>query len=403
MFGSSFYHQLFISLTFFWCFQNTSNLTVEDKAEPSQENRSNEVPAQATEQKELADEGEGQEGEEETEKIEPEVETRSILTDDLKFDSTHETTQSNLSASSESNQENSTQEHTFDSNAMPEAGVGGPEILSVSSTSKLSSSIGMPEEEFVDMQKSDPAGTLRILLSKKKIQNQTSSEHTPSNSTPSNAEISSIVRQDSLLLKLATDYSKKDVLKSIEEDPFSAFGHLNFLKKLQNPLTTETVTGKILQMSSVIDRFAQVVQRRFETDKRLAAQQQAYALFYEKAQNAQAEADGLIKDALEGNPGLKTCDENIAFYEGRIEALQAQIDDYKRKIFDEQTKRAKIQEEIHASTQELIDAKGREGIEAFGAAEVVAEEIKALESSSIVVDKELASLKKLYQDCVKDL
>jgi hypothetical protein len=253
------------------------------------------------------------------------------------------------------------------------------------------------------MQKSDPAGTLRILLSKKKIQNQTSSEHTPSNSTPSNAEISSIVRQDSLLLKLATDYSKKDVLKSIEEDPFSAFGHLNFLKKLQNPLTTETITGKILQMSSVIDRFAQVVQRRFETDKRLAAQQQAYALFYEKAQNAQAEADGLIKDALEGNPGLKTCDENIAFYEGRIEALQAQIDDYKRKIFDEQTKRAKIQEEIHASTQELIDAKGREGIEAFGAAEVVAEEIKALESSSIVVDKELASLKKLYQDCVKDL
>jgi hypothetical protein len=133
MFGSSFYHQLFISLTFFWCFQNTSNLTVEDKAEPSQENRSNEVPTQATEQKELADEGEGQEGEEETEKIEPEVETRSILTDDLKFDSTHETTQSNLSASSESNQENSTQEHTFDSNAMPEAGVGGPEILSVSS------------------------------------------------------------------------------------------------------------------------------------------------------------------------------------------------------------------------------------------------------------------------------
>jgi predicted RNase H-like nuclease (RuvC/YqgF family) len=73
-------------------------------------------------------------------------------------------------------------------------------------------------------------------------------------------------------------------------------------------------------------------------------------MFYEKARNAQAEADNLMKNAIEGNPGLKTCDENIALYESRIEALQAQIDDYKRKIFDEQTKRARIQEEINAST-----------------------------------------------------
>jgi uncharacterized protein (UPF0218 family) len=86
-----------------------------------------------------------------------------------------------------------------------------------------------------------------------------------------------------------------------------------------------------------------------------------------------------------------------------FEALQAQIDDYKRKIFDKQTKRAKIQEEINASTQELIDAKGREGIEAFSATEVVADEIKALESSNIVVEKEMTSLRKIYLDCVKDL
>jgi hypothetical protein len=51
----------------------------------------------------------------------------------------------------------------------------------------------------------------------------------------------------------------------------------------------------------------------------------------------------------------------------------------------------------------MIDAKGREGIEAFSAAEVVAEEIKTLESSNLVVERELATLKKIYAECIKDL
>jgi hypothetical protein len=51
----------------------------------------------------------------------------------------------------------------------------------------------------------------------------------------------------------------------------------------------------------------------------------------------------------------------------------------------------------------MIDAKGREGIEAFSTAEVVAEEIKALESSNLVVERELTTLKKIYPECTKDL
>jgi hypothetical protein len=58
---------------------------------------------------------------------------------------------------------------------------------------------------------------------------------------------------------------------------------------------------------------------------------------------------------------------------------------------------------MKVSTQEMIDAKGREGIEAFSAAELVAEEIKTLESSNLVVERELTTLKKIYAECTKDL
>jgi hypothetical protein len=36
-------------------------------------------------------------------------------------------------------------------------------------------------------------------------------------------------------------------------------------------------------------------------------------------------------------------------------------------------------------------------------AEVVGEEIKSLESSNFVVEKEMATLKKIYADCTKNL
>jgi chromosome segregation ATPase len=259
------------------------------------------------------------------------------------------------------------------------------------------------EEEFANMHKSDPVGTLRLLLSKRQSQAATSSERTTSDSAPSNADINSQVRQDSLLLRLTTDFTQRDVLTQLEENPACAYSHLAFLKKLHNPLTDETTLGKVIQLGSIIDQFAKAVQKRNDNDTRLATQQQAHAMFYERAQKAQAEVDRLSSQANESNPGVENCNKNIAFYKQQIELLENQIVGYRRKIIEEEVEKARIEKEAKASTQELIDAQGREGIQAFSAAEVVAEEIKSLESSNLVVEKELATLKRIYADCTKNL
>jgi chromosome segregation ATPase len=145
------------------------------------------------------------------------------------------------------------------------------------------------------------------------------------------------------------------------------------------------------------------VQRRLDNDTRLTTQQQAQAMFFEKAQKAQAEVDKLSSQLKEGNPGIKDCDKNIAHYKQQIKLLEEQIVGYRRQIIDEETKRARLEQEVKTSTQELIDEKGREGLQAFSSAEVVAEEIKSLESSNLVVERELATLKKIYTECTKDL
>jgi chromosome segregation ATPase len=168
-------------------------------------------------------------------------------------------------------------------------------------------------------------------------------------------------------------------------------------------LTNEITLGKVIQLGSIVDQYAKAVQKRIDNGTRLATQQQAQTMFYEKAQKAQAEVDKLCSRANEGNPGLENCDKNIAFYKQQIGFLENQIEGYKRKISKEEALKVQIQEEMKASTQEMIDAKGREGIEAFSAAEVVSEEIKTLESSNLVVERELATLKKIYAECTKDL
>jgi hypothetical protein len=168
------------------------------------------------------------------------------------------------------------------------------------------------------MQKSDPAGTLRLLLSKRQSQASTSSERTASDSVPSNAEISSMVRQDSLLLKLTIDFTHRDVLKQLEENPACAYSHMAFLKKLHNPLTYEVTLGKVFQLCSIVDQYAKAVQKKIDNGTRLATQQQAHTMFYEKAQKAQAEVDKLSSQANEGNPGLENRDKNIAFYKQQI-------------------------------------------------------------------------------------
>jgi hypothetical protein len=307
------------------------------------------------------------------------------------------------SISTTSGQASSTQESLHDSDAMPEAEAGGPDLVSVSSTSRLSASLGVQEEEFTNMQKSDPAGTLKLLLSKRQSQQTTSSEHATSDSAPSNSDIDLRVRQDSLLLKLTTTFVHGDVLKQIEEQPACAYSHLAFLKKFHNPLTNEDTLGKVIQLSSIVDQYAKAVQKRSDNDTRLSTQQQAKAMFFERAQKAQAEVDKLSLQLVEGSPELKECDNNIAHYKEQIKLLEEQIVGYRRQIIDEETKKARIEQEAKTSTQELIDAQGREGLQAFSSAEVVAEEIKSLESSNLVVEKELATLKRIYADCTRDL
>ncbi|WJX77585.1 hypothetical protein P8452_60878 [Trifolium repens] len=281
------------------------------------------------------------------------------------------------SMSTNSGQASSNQESQHDSDAIPEAEVGGSGIISVSSTSRLSASLGVQEEKFTTMQKSDPAGTLKLLLSRKANQGNTSSEHTTTDSAPSNSDIDSMVRQDSLLLKLTTTFVQRDVLKQIEEQPACAYSHLAFLKKLHNPRTDEETLGKVIQLSSIVDQYVKAVQKRIDNNTRLATQQQAQTMFFEKAQQAQAEE--------------------------QIKLLEEQIVGYRRKIIEEEAKRARIEKETKASTQEQIDAYGREGLQAFGSAEVVGEEIKSLESSNLVVEKEMTTLKKIYADCTKNL
>ncbi|PNX64356.1 hypothetical protein L195_g062076, partial [Trifolium pratense] len=61
----------------------------------------------------------------------------------------------------------SSEEEEFDSEAMKEAEAGGSELLPETSTSKLSASLGLPEEEFIALQRDDPEAALKLLLSKK--------------------------------------------------------------------------------------------------------------------------------------------------------------------------------------------------------------------------------------------
>jgi hypothetical protein len=307
------------------------------------------------------------------------------------------------SSSTKSGQASSTQESLHESDEIPEAEEGGPELVSVSSTSKLSASLGVQEEEFTTMQKSDPAGTLRLLLSKKQTQPTSSSERTTTDSAPSDSEIDLVVRQDFLMLKLRNTFIHKDVLTQIEVNPACAFSHLAFLKKLHNPVTDEETLGKVMQLSSTIDQFAKVVQKKLDNDTRLGTQQQAQAMFYERAEKAQAEVERLSSQLKGGNPEIESCNENIAHYKQQIKILEEQVVSYRRKIIEEETKKARLEQEAKATTQEQIDAYGREGIQVFSSAEVIAEEIKAIEHSNLVADKELITLKKIYAECTKNL
>jgi hypothetical protein len=67
----------------------------------------------------------------------------------------------------------------------------------------------------------------------------------------------------------------------------------------------------------------------------------------------------------------------------------------------------KRQRELESNKRPKLRPRSRlmhmAGLQAFSSAEVVGEEIKSLESSNLVVEKELATLKKIYADCTKGL
>ncbi|KAH1212112.1 hypothetical protein GmHk_14G040383 [Glycine max] len=271
-----------------------------------------------------------------------------------------------------SSQKSSSEENFSDEEAIEEAEAGGSDIYPASSTSKLSASIGIAEDTFIQMQDEDPAAALRLLLTTS--QADISSEKIPGASSSSDAEINSSVRQDSLLLKLSMEYAREDVFKSIEENPSAAFGHLNFLKKLHNPLTSDEILGKVIQIEAIIDQFA--------------------------TRAAQHEVERLTKEAKEGSSEIKACDDNISSWEATITDLLSQVDDLRQKIVTEQAKRKELQEKAANSIQKLVAEKGREGLKAFSASQAIADEARVMESADQVLTKEMATLKKLYEDLV---
>ncbi|XP_028193319.1 eukaryotic translation initiation factor 4 gamma-like [Glycine soja] len=86
-----------------------------------------------------------------------------------------------------SSQKSSSEENFSDEEAIKEAEAGGSDIYPASSTSKLSASIGIAEDTFIQMQDEDPAAALRLLLNTS--QANTSSEKIPGASSSSDAEI----------------------------------------------------------------------------------------------------------------------------------------------------------------------------------------------------------------------
>ncbi|KAK2430056.1 serine/threonine-protein phosphatase 7 long form protein [Trifolium repens] len=288
-----------------------------------------------------------------------------------------------------------------DDDIMPEATEGGSDILPVSSTSKLSADIGMSEMQFIAMKDSDPAAALKMLLSSKGNKDQSKGASHHSSSTASDTEISSTVRQDSLLLKLHTDYINQDVFALIEANPSSAFSHLGFLKKLHNPLTDEATLSKVIQLENLIDGFTQAIQRKKMNAMKLEAQTHAHAALVEKAKAAQAIVERFEKE-IESNAELTEYNQNIAAWEGEIAELHLKIQSLNAKIDAEKIKRDEAKTNLTTAVKAWIDKEANEGIKSFSASAAVEEEIQNLEKSSKVLDKEVSSFKSLYEDLKKN-
>ncbi|XP_045797644.1 uncharacterized protein YALI0A18139g-like [Trifolium pratense] len=287
-------------------------------------------------------------------------------------------------------------EEDFDSEAMKEAEAGGSELLPETSTSKLSASLGLAEEEFISLQIHDPEAALKLLISKTTTDPLSSSG--PSNSTASDSEINSSVRQDSLISKLYTDFINGDILASVEEHPANAFKHKSFLNKLHNPQTDLETLGKVIQLESILDQFATTVQNLKRNSQKLVGQQAAYDALFEKAMAAQSKVDQMKAQVQQPGLGIQECTNNISKWEAEINSLRAEIADREKKILEEKAKRSKIEEAVAATTQESIREAAKEGISHFSAATVIKEEIKSLEDAIKIQTVEVGLIKDHYAD-----
>ncbi|KAK2446309.1 serine/threonine-protein phosphatase 7 long form protein [Trifolium repens] len=306
-------------------------------------------------------------------------------------------------AESAHSSENTDVEMEFDTedDVIPEATEGGSDILPVSSTSKLSADIGISEMQFIAMKDSDPAAALRMLLSSKGNKERSKGTSHHSSSTASDTDISSTVRQDSLLLKLHTDYINQDVFTLIEANPSSAFSHLGFLKKLHNPLTDDATLGKVIQLENLIDGFTQAIERKKMNAMKLEAQTHAHAVLVEKANAAQANVERLEKD-IESNAELVEYNDNITAWENEVADLNLKIQSLNAKIEAEKTKRDEAKANLTTAVKAWIDKEANEGIKSFSASAAVEEEVQNLEKSSKVLDKEVSSFKSLYENLKKN-
>jgi hypothetical protein len=251
--------------------------------------------------------------------------------------------------------------------------------------------------QFIAMKETDPAAALKMLLSSKGNKEQSKGASHHSSSTASDTEISSTVRQDSLLLKLRTDYINQDVLALIEANPSSAFSHLGFLKKLHNPLTDGATLSKVIQLENLIDGFTQAIQKRKVNVLKLEAQTHAHAALVEKAKTAQANVERLEKD-IESNAELIECNDNITAWENEVADLNLKIQSLNAKIEAEKAKRDEAKANLTTAVKAWIDKEANEGIKFFSASAAVDEEIQSLVKSSKVLDTEISSFKSLYEN-----
>ncbi|PNY14158.1 caldesmon-like [Trifolium pratense] len=285
------------------------------------------------------------------------------------------------------------EEEDFNSEAMKEAEAGGSDILPETSTSKLSASLGLPEEEFFILQRDDPEAALKLLISKKASDPVSSSG--PSNSTASDSEINSSVRQDSLISKLYTDFINGDILASVEEHPANAFKYKSFLNKLHNPHTDLAILGIVIQLESILDQFAITVQNLKRNSQKLSGQQAAYDALLEKAMASQSKVDQMKAQIQQP---VQECVNNIAKWEAEIQSFRTEIADREKRILEEKAKQAKIEETVAATTQESIRKAAKEGISHFSYAAVIKEEIKSLEDAIKIQEVEVGLIRDHYID-----